>query len=216
MTILQLSKRLDISKSGVHYYIKQLELSPSKNKSGAIILSDEECTLISDAVQSTRINNADDVHTNMHSNVHSDAHTNNTDTQTDNVGDKDNNKNTTSNNDDEYIQALKDHIESLKNEVSSKKYTIEDYSKKLDKAHELLSQQQSLQLDSNNKISKLENEVEQYKLEDSSNSKRVLKVKSRVKVNDVEDADVKDVDNTNIDNVKEDKPKGFFAKLFNL
>ena len=204
MTILQLSKQLDISKSGVHYYIKQLELSPSKNSSGAIILSDEECTLISDAVQSTRINNAEGVHTNMHSNVHSDAHTNNTDTQTDNVEDKEENTTNESNN---VVEILQSHIDEQRN-------TIRDLSRMLD-------QQQQLTQSSNKKIAQLESKIEQYRLEDNSSNvdNRSIKVK-RYKVYSSTDEstneDVSDQTNTNIEDTESNKPKGFFAKLFNL
>ena len=101
------------------------------------------------------------------------------------------NKNTT-NESNNVVEILQSHIDEQRN-------TIRDLSRMLD-------QQQQLTQSSNKKIHKLENEIEQYKfkLEDSSNSKRVLKVKSRVKVNDVEDVeDTNESSNDPIEDTKE-------------
>lgn len=159
-TVRQLSEQLGIAKQSVDYHVKKL--NESYIKEGNVNMIDDRLEqLIID-----RVNNNRQQTTQQATDEQQQA--------SDNAEDTNKNTTTESNN---VVEILQSHIEEQRN-------TIRDLSR-------ILDQQQQLTQSSNKKVSKLENKLEEYKykLEDSNSvavstdTKRVLKVKNRKKVN---------------------------------
>ncbi|PTE82527.1 hypothetical protein BUY79_12630, partial [Staphylococcus equorum] len=162
-TIKEAHEKLNCNRQTVNNWIKRLDIEVA-TIDGMYRLTEEQYNMIADKVNANRTNQYTNEHTNR-ANVDNDG-ANNTN--------QDTNNNTESNN---VVEILQSHIEEQRN-------TIRDLSRMLD-------QQQQLTQSSNKKVSKLENKLEEYKYKlENSNSvavstdtKRVLKVKNRKKVN---------------------------------
>ena len=209
-TVRQLSEQLGIAKQSVDYHVKKL--NESYIKEGNVNMIDDRLEqLIIERVNNNKQHTTQ--HTTDEQQQASDSvgNDNKNDTSTNtNVEDReDTNKNTQSNNYNiDPIAILQSHITLLSSQLDKK-------DNQLDKAQELIDQQQRLAIDQSNKVRELEKELKVYKQLEYNKEVQQQEVATNTK-QDIENADVKDVSDTNIDNVKEDKPKGFFAKLFNL
>ena len=209
-TVRQLSEQLGIAKQSVDYHVKKL--NESYIKEGNVNMIDDRLEqLIIERVNNNKQHTTQ--HTTDEQQQASDSvgNDNKNDTSTNtNVEDReDTNKNTQSNNYNiDPIAILQSHITLLSSQLDKK-------DNQLDKAQELIDQQQRLAIDQSNKVRELEKELKVYKQLEYNKEVQQQEVATNTK-QDIENADVKDVSESNIDNVKEDKPKGFFAKLFNL
>lgn len=157
-TVKQLADILNVSKGTVTNYSNQLKLDLKKNSHGVIILSLDQCISIAEAINENRTE-LNKVNVDRLYKIKEDSHNKMTDelkekfnSDTDKV--KVTKEATT--NQSELIELLKEQINDLKIDKGELTYLLKQQ-------QTLLSQQQSLQLQSNEKIKALEVELREVK-----------------------------------------------------
>ncbi|WP_436962892.1 helix-turn-helix domain-containing protein [Staphylococcus xylosus] len=195
-TIKEAHEKLNCNRQTVNNWIKRLDIEVV-TIDGMYRLTEEQYNMIADKVNANRNTNADTNHANTHN---------------DNANVEDKEENTTSIDYETIVEQYEARIRDLKESHANH---IKDLNKQLDEKQQAI---EYLTVSvATNRLNSEENSSEDTRSIVSSGS-------NQSDNKDVEDAEVKeDVTNTNIedtesniDNVKEDKPKGFFAKLFNL
>lgn len=190
-TIKEAHEKLNCNRQTVNNWIKRLDIEVA-TIDGMYRLTEEQYNMIADKVNANRNTNADTNHANTHN---------------DNANVEDKEENTTSIDYETIVEQYEARIRDLKESHANH---IKDLNKQLDEKQQAI---EYLTVSvATNRLNSEENSSEDTRSIVSSGS-------NQSDNKDVEDAEVKEDSSTsdNIeDNVKEDKPKGFFAKLFNL
>lgn len=217
-TVKQLADLLNVSKGTVTNYANQLKLKLEKNNHGVIILSIDQCIKIAEAINQNRTE-LNKVNAERLYKIKSDSEITMSDElktkfndDTDKAKATENNSNNT--NQSELVKLLTKQIDDLKQDkekyeqqLQVKDSQIKQLNNTLDEQQRLLSQQQSLQLQSNEKIKALEVELKEVK-EDSTKQDT-----TDVSVNAEADTTNQNVKNFYSD-LKQDKNKSFISRLF--
>lgn len=220
-TVKQLADLLNISKGTVTNYSNQLKLKLEKNNHGVIIMSLDQCIAIAEAINKNRTE-FNKVNVERLYKIKSDSEIKmtdemkqqfNADTDTDKSEATENNANN-----DDLIEILKEQIKELKQDkaeylkqLNTKDSQIKQLNDTLDEQQQLLHNQQSLQLQSKEKLEALEVELKEVK-EDSTKQDT-----TDVSVNVPATAEA-DTTNQNVKNfytdLKQNKNKSFISRLF--
>lgn len=205
-TVKQLADILNVSKGTVTNYRNQLKLDLKKNSHGVIILSLDQCIAIAEAINENRTElnkvNVDRLHK-----IKEDSHNKMTDELKGKFNfdtDKVEVIKETMTNQSELIELLKEQINDLKLDKAELTYLLKQQ-------QTLLSQQQSLQLQSNEKIKALEVELREVKEDTKQDTKDISE--------NVPNLAKADTTNQNVKNfytdLKEDRNnKSFISRLF--
>lgn len=205
-TVKQLADILNISKGTVTNYSNQLKLDLKKNSHGVIIISIDQSIAIAKAINENRTE-LNKVNVDRLYKIKSDSEIKMNDDLKEKFN-SDTNKaeaQRNSNNDDlieilkEQIKELKRDKEDYKQQLQIKDNQIKQLNDTLDEQQQLLHNQQSLQLQSKEKIKALEGELKEVK-------------------EDTTDISAGDNNDNNfyrdLSSVKQDSSKGFLSKLF--
>ena len=204
-TVKQLADLLSVSKGTVTNYSNQLKLKLDKNSHGVIILSLDQCIKIAEAINENRTE-LNKVNAERLYKIKSDSEIKMTDelnekfnADTDTEQSEATKEDTT--NQTELIKLLTEQIKDLKQDKAELTYLLKQQ-------QTLLSQQQSLQLQSNEKIKALEVELKEVKEDSTKQDTTDISINAEA-----------DTSNQNVKNfyndLKEDKNnKSFISRLF--
>ena len=209
-TIKEAHEKLNCNRQTVNNWIKRLDIEVA-TIDGMYRLTEEQYNMIADKVNANRNTNADTNHANTHN---------------DNANVEDKEENTTSIDYETIVEQYEARIRDLKESHANH---IKDLNKQLDEKQETINNltvsmtmqgltnkpntnEDNRSIINSNSGSNSNNVDDTYTYEDAHTRPTDADVKD---VSDQTNTNIEDTE-SNIDNVKEDKPKGFFAKLFNL
>jgi len=204
-TVKQLADLLNVSKGTVTNYSNQLKLKLEKNKHGVIIMSLDQCIAIAEAINENRTE-LNKVNVERLYKIRDDSKIKMNDELKEKFNaDTDKAEEQNNSNNDDLIEILKEQIKDLKQDKAELTYLLKQQ-------QTLLSQQQSLQLQGNEKIKALEVELKEVK-EDSTKQDT-----TDISVN-VPATPEADISNQNVKNfysdLKQDRNnKSFISRLF--
>lgn len=205
-TVKQLADILNISKGTVTNYSNQLKLDLKKNSHGVIIISIDQSIAIAKAINENRTE-LNKVNVDRLYKIKSDSEIKMNDDLKEKFNSDTNKAEAQRNsNNDDFIEILKEQIKELKRDkedykqqLQIKDNQIKQLNDTLDEQQQLLHNQQSLQLQSKEKIKALEGELKEVK-------------------EDTTDISAGDNNDNNfykdLSSVKQDSSKGFLSKLF--
>lgn len=204
-TVKQLADLLNVSKGTISNYSNQLKLDLNKNNHGVIIMSLDQCIAIAEAINENRTE-LNKVNAERLYKIKEDSQITMSDelkTKFNDDTDKSEATESNSNNTDqsELIKLLKEQLQVKDNQIKQLNDTLNEQQR-------LLSQQQSLQLQSNEKIKALEVELKEVK-EDKADT-------TDIHVPATAEADTSNQNVKNFYNdLKQDKNnKSFISRLF--
>ena len=205
-TVKQLADILNVSKGTVTNYRNQLKLDLKKNSHGVIILSLDQCIAIAEAINENRTE-LNKVNVDRLYKIKEDSHNKMTDELKGKFNfdtDKVEVIKETMTNQSELIELLKEQINDLKLDKAELTYLLKQQ-------QTLLSQQQSLQLQSNEKIKALEVELREVKEDTKQDTKDISENVPNVAKTDTTNQNVKNF----YTDLKEDRNnKSFISRLF--
>ncbi len=206
-TVKQLADLLHISKGTVTNYANQLNLKLEKNNHGVIIISIDQCIAIAEAINENRTE-LNKVNVERLYKIKSDSEIKMTDELKEKFNadtDKAEATKEDTTNLSELIELLTKQIDDLKQDKAELTYLLKQQ-------QTLLSQQQSLQLQSNEKIKALEVELKEVK--EDSTKQDTTDVSVNIPANTEADTSNQNIKNFYSD-LKEDRNnKSFISRLF--